>query len=203
MKMILGAVGALILVGGGLWWLLREPPLQPGELRVTYDHGELCLWQDWTFRVRRQSANTRVMGNTLSMSGHNVEKKDDTTLRVYSPSGEKLFIQSQELRELQFVTRPDSDNPAENTVVSLALVTDSETIGFSPVELPKYSRSRVMVPVASHYFPDQSDDYMTWGNVRLTLAGTVDPDCSIDREISLTRPDHSKKRTPVLIEFGH
>ena len=42
---------------------------------------------------------------------------------------------------------------------------------------------------------------MNWGNVRMTLVGTVEEDCSIDRVISLTRPEHPKSRTPTHIQF--
>ncbi len=201
-KILIGA-GLLAIIGAGAWWILREPPLQPGELRVTYEHGESCRWQDWTFRIRRQTPNTTARGNMLMVAGNTTETKDDTSLRVYSPAGEKLFVQPHALREMRFVSVPSSRNTSSNNVISLDLVTDAETIRFTPVELPRFSRSRVMVPVASRFFPDQSDDYMTWGNVRLTLAGEVEPDCSTDREISLTRPGHSNNRTPRLIEFGH
>lgn len=195
---------AILLVAGlGTWWFLREPPLQPGELRVTYEHGEKCIWRDWTFRVRREVANNRVMGNALSVGRPDIQVKDDSWLRVYDPNGEKLYVQADDLREMRFTSRPSNHNTSNNEVLALDLVTASGTIRFKPVELPRFSRSRVMVPVASRLFADQSDDYMSWGNVRLTLKGTPVPECSIDREISLTRTGHSKKRTPVLIEFGY
>ena len=32
----------------------RTPPLEPNQIRVTYDHGEARVWNDWLFRIRRQ-----------------------------------------------------------------------------------------------------------------------------------------------------
>lgn len=197
-------LGILLLAAAGAWWFLREPPLAPNELRITYMHGESCRWQDWTFRIRREVSNNRVsMGGTaLSVGRPRIEQKDDRWLRAYSSSGEKLNIQPSELREMRFTTR-QSSNSSNQEVVGLDLVTTNNSVRFMQVELPRFSRSRVIVPIASHYFGDQSDDYMTWGNVRMTVAGQPDPECSVDREISLTRPEHSSKRTPQLIEFGH
>lgn len=197
-------LGILVIAAGVAWWFLREPPLQPNELRVTYQHNEVCRWQDWSFRIRREVQKNRVSmgGSALSVGRPNIQQKDDQWLRVYSSAGGKLNIDPASLRLMRFITRQTSGS-SNQTVLDLEVVTDTGTLRFKPVPLPKFSRSRIMVPLASHYFPDQSDDYMQWGNVRMTLAGTPNPECSVDREISLTRPDHSAKRTPVMIEFGY
>ena len=196
-------LGVLVLAGFGIWWYLQEPPLEPGQLRVTYQHGEVCRWQDWTFKVRRQVPNNRVMGNAMMVLPPSIETKADDWLRVYSPTGEKLYLQPETLREMRFKSREAQNNSSRNAVTSLELVTESESIVFTAVELPKLSRSRILVPVASRFFPDHSDDYMSWGNVRMTLAGSPEAECTVRDELSLTRPDHSKKRTPVLVEFGY
>ena len=204
-----GGVNLLLLVPivialliAGWWFLLREPPLKPGELRVTFEHGESCRWQDWTFRIRRQNVSTRARGNMLTVGPGSTETHDETWLRVYSPSGEPMNIHPSDLRQMTFTVRAASSG-SNRVVQSLELVTVSGTTRFEPVELPRFSRSRVMVPVASRFWPDQSDDYMSWGNVRMTLAGTVPASCSTDDEISLTRPEHRSQRTPILIEFGY
>ena len=191
-----------VLAGVGAWWLIAGSKLAPNEALVTYASGESCKWVDWSFRVRRQVSNNIAKGAVLIVRPGEPEVADDTTLRVYSASGEKLVIAREELREFQFTTMPDEFNSSNNQVVSLTVKTATDTLRFMPQELPRFSRSRVLVPVASHYFLEQSDDYMRWGNVRSTFAGTPSPDCTIDREISLTRTGHSKKRTPLSIRFA-
>ncbi len=44
----------LLLFGVGAWLMPRTPPLEPNQIRVTYDHGEARVWNDWLFRIRRQ-----------------------------------------------------------------------------------------------------------------------------------------------------
>lgn len=178
-----------------------EPPLAPNEILVTYDHGETCKWTDWAFRYRRGITTTQVMGSALKVGPENQEVVDDTTLRVFSTDGEKLAIAGPDIRAMRFTSGPDPDNSGYNEVSFLTIETVSGNVPFMAEPLPKFSRSRVLVPVASHYFPAQSDDYMSWGNVRLMLVGTAEEGCSTDRVISLTRPGHSKKRTPTHIQF--
>lgn len=178
-----------------------EPPLAPNEILVTYDHGETCKWTDWSFRYRRGIPNTTVIGNALKVGPDHQEVVDDTTLRVFSYDGEKLTIAGPDIRSMRFAFAPDPDNSGYNEVSLLTIETATGPVPFVTEPLPKLSRSRVLVPVASHYFPEQSDDYMSWGNVRLTLVGTPAEDCSIDRVISLTRPGHPKSRTPTHIRF--
>ena len=191
------ALVVLALLGAGC-----ETPLAPNEVRVTYDHGESCIWTDWSFRYRRGISNNRASGAIMIVGPETHEVRDDTTLRVFSPDAEKLTIPGTDIREMRFIVEPDDNNSSNNRVSYLGIETESGSRVFWPEELPKFSRSRVLVPVASHYFPEVSDEYMTWGNVRMTLAGTVEEGCSIDREISLTRPGHYKKRTPALVEFA-
>ena len=31
-----------------------NPALEPNQIRVTYDHDEARVWNDWSFRIRRQ-----------------------------------------------------------------------------------------------------------------------------------------------------
>ncbi len=195
-------VGIAVAAG----WLLYDPepeipPLAANQVRVTYTTGEQCLWNDWSFKIRREVQNNRARGNVLITGRPNVETEIDTTLRVYTENGEKLALTRDQLREFSFTTVPDVNNSSNNTVVSLTIKTANNSIRFPAIELPKFSRSRVLVPVASYYFPQQSGDYMRWGNVRMTLAGKAAEGCSIDREISLTRPGHYKKRTPERVEF--
>lgn len=178
-----------------------EPPLAPNEILVTYDHGETCKWTDWAFRYRRGITSTQVIGNALKVGPENQELADDTTLRVFSNEGEKLTIAGPDIREMRFAFVPDPDNSGYNEVALLTIDTAAGAVPFFTEPLPKFSRSRVLVPVASHYFPEQSDDYMSWGNVRLMLVGTVEESCSTDRVISLTRPEHPQSRTPAHIEF--
>ena len=90
----------------------------------------------------------------------------------------------------------------ENEVIAITLETTNRTFRFEAEPLPRFSRSRVLVPVASHYFKEQSDDYMSWGNVRLSIVGTIPQCCESNRPISLTSTDHPKKRTPIQIRFA-
>jgi len=196
-------IGTILVLGGALvWWLIAGSSLAPNEILVTYEDGETCKWVDWSFRIRRQVSNNTARGAVLITGPGTTEQADDTTLRVFGSSGEKLAIAGQDLREMSFYTTPDENNSSSNRVSSLTIATAADRHRFLAEELPKFSRSRVLVPVASHYFPEHSDDYMSWGNVRMTLAGTASPDCSTDREISLTRPGHPKKRTPAHIQFA-
>lgn len=187
-------------LAGGAWWLLRTPPLATNEARVTYTTGEQCLWTDWQFTIRREVQNNSVRGNALIVGRPKVQTATDSVLRVFSATGEKMLME--QIREMNFRTVPDSNNTSNNRVSSLVITTATGEETFRATPLPKFSRSRVLVPVASHYFPKQSDEYTTWGNVRMTLSGTPDAECSIDDEISLTRPGHYKKRTPERVEFG-
>ena len=193
----------ILIVGIAMagWWLLHEPPLKANEIRITFDHGETCRWSDWSFRIRREVVNNRGRGAVFIPGLPNISQADDTDLRVFAPDGTKLRIFRDDLRQMGLKWLPDP-NSGYNNVTTLTLTTASNTISFPATELPKFSRSRVLVPVASHYFPEQDDDFMDWGNVRMTLAGTAPEDCSTDREISLTRPGHPKNRTPILIEFA-
>ena len=195
-------VTAIIVILAGTWWFFREPMLKVDEIRITYDHGETCLLKDWSFRIRRKVTNNSGRGETLKMNRHRVQQVDDTDLRVFSPTGEKLLILRKNLRQIELMSSPDLDYDGYNQVISLTLSTAADTIVFDSVELPGFSRSRVLVPVASHFFPEQNDEYMTWGNIRMTLAGTVQGKCSTNREIHLTDPSHAKSHTPVLIEFA-
>jgi hypothetical protein len=86
-------------------------------------------------------------------------------------------------------------------VISLNLTTATSSYRFAAEELEKFSRARVLVPVASHYFPGHSDDYRHWGDAEMTLAGTVPPECKARDEIPLTDTDHWRKHTPVQITF--
>lgn len=178
-----------------------EPPLAPNEILVTYDHGETCKWTDWAFRYRRGITSTQVIGNALKVGPENQELADDTTLRVFSNEGEKLTIAGPDIRAMRFAFVPDPDNSGYNEVALLTIDTAAGPVPLFTEPLPKFSRSRVLVPVASHYFPAQSDDYMSWGNVRLMLVGTAEEGCSTDRVISLTRPEHPQSRTPAHIKF--
>lgn len=200
MKLV-AAIAVLLVLGVGTWFVLRTPPLEPNQVRITYDHGEVCVWNDWSFRIRRQTQNNRVRGNTLSALPGPTLQEDDDILRVYDADGNWLTIGSHQIRAMHFETVVDRDNASRRTVTRLTVQTDDGDRIFEPVPLPKFSRSRILVPIATYYWPDQDADHMTWGNVRMTLAGTPAPDCSIDREISLTRPDHPKSRTPVMVEF--
>jgi len=179
-----------------------EPPLAPNEILVTYDHGETCKWTDWAFRYRRGITNTQVIGSALKVGPDNQELADDTTLRVFYKEGEKLTIAGPDIRAMRFAFVPDPDNSGYNEVALLTIDTAAGPVPLFTEPLPKFSRSRVLVPVASHYFLEQSDDYMSWGNVRMTLVGTPSPGCSARREIPLTRPHHSARRTPLKIEFA-
>lgn len=196
---VAGIVIAFSTLAGGC---SREEPLEPNEILVTYEHGESCKWTDWSFRYRNWKSNNRASGAVMIAGPQTAEAKDDSTLRVFSENGEKIAIAGADLRNMWFTVEPDEDNSSDNSVVYLRVETDSDDYTFWPEPLPKFSRSRVLAPVASHYFSDVNDEYMTWGHVRMTLAGSVEEDCSTDREISLTRPDHYKKRTPLHIRFA-
>lgn len=199
---ILAVIAIAALAIAAAWWFSREPSLKANEVRVTYDNGESCIWRDWAFRVRRAVQNNRASGAMLIVGPPSIEKRDDTTLQVYSPSGQALAIAPASLREMEIVTSPDPDNASRNKVDRLTLTTADGILTFTPEELPKFSRSRVLVPVASHYFPDQSDDYMSWGNVYMTLAGTIPAECKAKDEVSLTEDKHFKKQTPAHIQFA-
>lgn len=194
---IVVSVLAVVVIGG----CGSESPLAANELLVTYEHGETCKWTDWSFRYRRGVRNNKAMGNMMMAGPEGQEIANDTTLRVFSSEGEKLTIAGPDIRAMRFMSAPDPDNSGYNEVSVLTLETESGTYQFAAEPLPKFSRERVLVPVASHYFPAQSDDYMNWGNVRLMLMGTVEEGCSTDRVISLTRPGHPKKRTPNRVQF--
>lgn len=199
--LIAGVLGLLLFAIGG-WWLTRPEPIAANEILVTYDNGETCKWTDWSFRYRRAVQNNRAMGNALMVGPPSYQVKDDTTLRVFDATGKKLEIAGEQIRELRLTTVARPENSGYNRALSITVDTADGMHRFSAEELPKFSRSRVLVPVASHYFPEQSDDYMSWGNVRLTLAGTVASECSSSDEISLTSTDHSKRRTPAQITFA-
>jgi hypothetical protein len=199
--LIAGALAFLLLAVGG-WWLTRPEPLAANEILVTYDNGESCKWTDWSFRYRRAVQNNRAMGNALMVGPPSFQVEDDTTLRVFDAYGGKLEIPGEQIREMRLTTVARPENSGYNRAISITVETADGSHRFSAEELPKFSRSRVLVPVASHYFPEQSDDYMSWGNVRLTLAGTVPPECGSSDEISLTGTDHSRKHTPAQITFS-
>jgi hypothetical protein len=196
-----GLIAAVALAAIGIGACSSEPSLAPNELLVTYEHGETCKWTDWAFRYRRGISNNRASGSVMVVGPESYEVADDTTLRVFSADGEKLTIAGSDIREMRFTSAPDPDLSGYNEVSLLSIKTVSGDYAFMAEPLPKFSRSRVLVPVASHYFPAQSDDYMSWGNARLILIGTAEAGCSTDRAISLTRPGHPKKRTPVRIQF--
>ncbi|MEM7362690.1 MAG: hypothetical protein AAF525_01590 [Pseudomonadota bacterium] len=194
-------VAVFLVLGVGAWLLFRTPPLEPNQIRVTYHHDEVCVWNDWSFRIRRQTQNNRVRGNALSALPGPTLQKDDDVLRVYDADGNWFTLGSHQINAMVFDTKVDSDNASQRTVTRLTLQSDEGDQVFEPIPLPKFSRSRVLVPIATFYWPEQDADHMTWGNVRMTLAGTPEPGCSIDREISLTRPGHPKGRTPRHVEF--
>lgn len=191
----------MVVLVAGLWRDTGPEPLAPNQIRITYEHGETCTWTDWTFTYIRLVSNNRARGNTLMVGPQTRLTREDRTLRVFSPDGEKLAIPAADLREMILEVRPDPDNTSSHEVQVNRVVTASGTYVFEATPLPKFSRSRVLVPVISYYFPEHSDKYMTWGNARLFLSGTVPEDCSTDRVISLTRPEHPQSRTPVHIEF--
>lgn len=201
----MGAIfSAGLLVAGvvaALWWILREPPLAANEVRVRYLHGETCILTDWSFRVRRFVSRSWARGPVLRTGPPDIQAVDDTSLRIFSPMGEKLVIHRGDLRLLRFNIVED-DDPYGRRVSSVTIETRTGRTRIPALALPRFSRSRVLVPVASHYFPQHSDDYMSWGNVRMTLVGTPSPGCSARREIPLTRPHHSARRTPLKIEFA-
>ncbi len=202
--MLLVLVAGVIVIAliAWLWQGASGPePLAANEIRITYEHGETCKWTDWTFSYLRFVNNNKVSGNAMIVGPRTRLNQDDRTLRVFSPDGEKLTIPAVDLREMILTLSPDPDNSSNNEVQVMRLVTATGSHYFEATPLPKFSRSRVLVPVISHYFPEHSDKYMSWGNARLILIGTAAEDCSTDRAISLTRPGHPKKRTPVHIEF--
>ena len=100
-------------------------------------------------------------------------QKDDDTLRVYDMEGNWLTIRSHQLNAMRFDTRVDIDNAAQLTVTRLTFETDDGDQTFEPVPLPRFSRSRVLLPIATLYWPDQDADHMIWGNARMTLAGSA------------------------------
>jgi hypothetical protein len=197
-------VAGVIVIGVTVWIWQRSSgpePLAANELRITYEHGETCKWTDWSFSYLRFVSNNKARGNVMIVGPRTRLNHDDKTLRVFSPDGEKLTIPAADLREMILTVSPDPDNSSNNEVQVNKVVSASGSYYFEATPLPKFSRSRVLVPVISHYFPEHSDKYMSWGNARLILMGTVAEHCSTDRVISLTRPGHPKKRTPVHVEF--
>ena len=200
---LVAAVIVIVIAVIALTWQgsSSPEPLAANEIRVSYEHGETCKWTDWTFRYLRYVSNNKASGNVMIVGPQTRLNRDDRTLRVFSENGDKLTIPAAELREMILSVGPDPDNSYNKEVQLIRVVTASASHYFETTPLPKFSRSRVMVPVISYYFPEHSDKYMSWGNARLILMGTAAEDCSTDRVISLTRPEHPKKRTPVHIEF--
>ncbi len=194
---------AIALSVTAIWWFLHEPPLADNEIRITYLDGRICRLKDWSFKIKKRPSRNSVHGGMLQMgrSKYQWETVEDTDLRIYSSMGEKLHIPRSKLRQIVFQSESHPDIGTDKRTVNITVTTTDDIFSFDATELPHFSRKRLLVPVASHYFPDHDDDYMSWGDVILTLNGTPEDSSCPNRDVGLTRPDHPLDRTPVRIEF--
>jgi hypothetical protein len=194
---------AAILLATAAWWLLHEPSIAENEIRITYLDGKTCLVKDWSFLIKRRASMSNASDGMMRKCRSNSQwdTVKDTDLRIYSSTGEKLHIPREKLLEITFDSQSHPDIGNDKRTVNITISTTDNLFSIDAEELPDFSRKRLLVPVASHYFPDQDDDYMSWGNVIMTINGTVEDQSCPDRDVGLTRPDHPADRTPVRIEF--
>ncbi len=204
MGKLTSTVLAVILLAAAAWWILHEPSLADNEIRITYLDEKTCVLKDWSFKIRkRASIHNMVNGGMLQMGRPKSpwQTVEDTDLHIYSPMGEELHIPRSKLRQIVFESQSHPDIGNDKRTVRITVTTTDDIFSFDATELPNFSRTRLLVPVASYYFPNEGDDAVRKGNIILTIDGTPEDDSCPNRDVSLTRTDHPANRTPVRIEF--
>lgn len=203
-RFVLIAAAVVVVLAGatGAWWM--SPPINDlgNNVLVTFEDGKKCRLSEWGFRYRRAFSNNRSRGGALMVGRTQFEIRDDQTLRIVGPDGDKLALEVGAIREIRFEPVAHEYNTSRRAVNAMTLVTPSDWLYFTPQEIPRFSRSRLLVPDASHYYDNKHNDkYKHWAAVTVSLKGIPTPECGDRTEFNLTAHDHPKSWTPMKIQF--
>jgi hypothetical protein len=195
----------LVLLAGGAaaaWNLYPLAPAQGEDILVSFENGVTCRLSEWTFRYRRAHTQTQARGNVLIVGRTLYESTTDDTLRIFAPNGDKLTIPGMALREINITSQPDEDNRSRRRVLTMSVAGKAQTVDFTPQAIPRLSRSRLLIPEASHYFPERyDDDYIDWHGVSVWLSGRPSQECKGHGDINLTAEAYPRKWTPKRLDF--
>jgi hypothetical protein len=177
-----------------------EPDFGADWVAIDYRGGNRCVLTDWGFEYSEAyTPPTKIDGIrvTIPISAR-YDKTQDSVMRVYSPGGEQLVFERNQLERLRFEA---SCSGTSCRVEQATLMAGGRYVTFTPVG-PR-NNQRAIMPMADHYFPDHySGSFRDFRGVGIKIVGTPAPGaCDGVPFLSLSTLSHSADRFPEQVEF--